>query len=357
MKSYHRLISICILLLTACSASESSAPPPSTSHPAVQTSLQQAQSAASSTAPETTSVTVETTQTSSDTSTSAASQSKEEVIQTLLQRASDHAKKDLDNRENYKKAAGPDNRYFIANTFIRNEFPNYFSDEDKLQKSIEYGYYVQMMGNVQYRAEGEYLIDYMGQQLTQAAQSIYLGTATPQDPEIISALHEIENSLKFLYLQFYGQNATSDLSKIDMSDMPESTKAKVAEVQAILERASMYADKDRTNLIENLNVKEADMRNDKASEFIRTEFPDYYSNEEKIKQAIEYGAYEELVYYPYAYTTQGGHKYYLMGQLLTRTAQSIYLGQLTPEDPQVTSLLADMESMLQSFYLTYYGKQ
>lgn len=128
---------------------------------------------------------------------------KEEIIRELLEKAKIAADED---RYKYMDVSESKKRKDIAAAFIRYEFPDYFSYEETLKKSIEYGYYYEQLHNEYIDVEDEGLTAYwLGKNLTDTAQAVYLGKLSPSSSEVQAVLEELSLRLQFFYGDDYGK--------------------------------------------------------------------------------------------------------------------------------------------------------
>lgn len=130
---------------------------------------------------------------------------RQKEIDVILSRAKTNAEQD----RNYileaidNKAA--QDRSDTATIFIKEQFPEYFSSEELLKKSIEYGCY---MENIYEKFAG---IDngggkyyQMGKIVSEAAKDVYNGSYEATDSYITDKIKELEGILQFFYGQYYG---------------------------------------------------------------------------------------------------------------------------------------------------------
>lgn len=137
---------------------------------------------------------------------------KEQAVEKLLEEAASEADEDRYYVMEYIISDSL-SRASNASCYICVQFPNYFSDEELLKKSIKYGYYEQMLykdHEGENNGAGRYFLT--GKLLTEAAQDIYLGKCTEEDEQTAEKLNELEEQLKFLYDEYYGDNS-ADIKK------------------------------------------------------------------------------------------------------------------------------------------------
>lgn len=146
-----------------------------------------------------------------------------------------------------------------------------------------------------------------------------------------------------------------DTSAEDSIDKKNSDKQQI--IAQLKKQAEEDADKDRINIIEALGDKESDGRLDDALEFIKVNYPDYYSTDELLQNGMKYGYYLAFIYKDYKGADNGYGHYYEMGALVSETAQNVYLGIDTPTDNFTTEQLQALEKLLKFFYREYYGSQ
>ena len=88
----------------------------------------------------------------------------------------------------------------MANQFIQDQYPDYFSSKELLQSSIEYGHYLASL----YK-------DYEGQNngrgRSEATQNAYLGINKSDDEMVVEKMQKLEEQLKFFYDNYYGKSS------------------------------------------------------------------------------------------------------------------------------------------------------
>lgn len=134
----------------------------------------------------------------------------EEIVNNLKTQAENDAEKD---RNSIMEALGnpqADARWSEACGFIKDQYPDYFSSDDLIQKSIKYGHYLAVLYKEYEGMDNGYGRYYeMGQLLSQAAQDIYTGISTPADASVMDKLQELEKQFQFFYGTSYGTAAAS----------------------------------------------------------------------------------------------------------------------------------------------------
>lgn len=93
-----------------------------------------------------------------------------------------------------------------ANAFIRERFPDYFTNKTLIEESIQKGYYVEILYSVNVGENDE---DYMmmGQILCELAQKVYKGEVGLEDDYVKEQLNQLEEKLQLYYGTNYGKNS------------------------------------------------------------------------------------------------------------------------------------------------------
>lgn len=130
---------------------------------------------------------------------------KEGIINNLIKQAGDEAERD---RCFIIEALGDeeaDRHWSEACGFIQNQYPDYFSSDELLQKSIKYGQYLTFVykdSKGMDNGRGRYYE--MGHLVSQTAQDIYNEYIDLADKSVLERLQKLEEQLVFFYGQYYG---------------------------------------------------------------------------------------------------------------------------------------------------------
>lgn len=130
---------------------------------------------------------------------------KQAEIDQLKKQAEEHAEMDRNNILEALGDAQSDERWGAAIGFIKDRYPDYFSTEELLQNSIEYGHYLTSVYKDSEgidNGSGRYFE--MGKLISEAAQTIYLGNNTSEDELILEKMKELEEQLIFFFGEYYG---------------------------------------------------------------------------------------------------------------------------------------------------------
>lgn len=130
---------------------------------------------------------------------------KEETINNLKKQAEDEAELDRHFMLEALGDEGADGRWNEACGFIRDQYPDYFSSDELLQKGIKYGHYlVSIYKDFKGIDNGRGRYFEMGRLVSEMAQDIYTGNADLTDSSVSEALQKLEEQLVFFYGQNYG---------------------------------------------------------------------------------------------------------------------------------------------------------
>ena len=119
----------------------------------------------------------------------------EERIEQLLKQAETDADQD---------------RYYIveAKLFIKEQYPDYFSSTELLERGIKYGHYEETIYSEFADKNNGYGKYYqMGKILSDTTQRIYMGTSSLDDDDVMEQLTQLEELLRFFYRDYYGNNS------------------------------------------------------------------------------------------------------------------------------------------------------
>ena len=126
-------------------------------------------------------------------------------IEKIKQYAEENAEKD---RNAILEALGnveADNRCDKAVLYIKDSYPDYFSNDALIKESIEYGHYlVSVYQDSEGIDNGRGRYFEMGKIVSEVAQDIYLGKRTLIDDTVIEKMRELESLLQQMYDQYYG---------------------------------------------------------------------------------------------------------------------------------------------------------
>lgn len=126
-------------------------------------------------------------------------------IEKIKKYADENAEKD---RINILEALGnveADNRCDRAVLYIKDGYPDYFSSDALLKKSIEYGHYlVAVYKEYEGLDNGGGRYFEMGKIVSEVAQDIYVGKRTSIDDSVTGKMQELERLLQMMYDQYYG---------------------------------------------------------------------------------------------------------------------------------------------------------
>lgn len=126
-------------------------------------------------------------------------------IEKIKKYADENAEKD---RNNILEALGnveADNRCDKAVLYIKDGYPDYFSSDALLKKSIEYGHYlVSVYKDYEGLDNGGGRYFEMGKIVSEVAQDIYVGKRTSTDDSVTGKMQELECLLQKMYDQYYG---------------------------------------------------------------------------------------------------------------------------------------------------------
>lgn len=130
---------------------------------------------------------------------------KEETINNLKKQAEDEAEQDRYFIIEALGDKGADGRWSEACGFIKDQYPDYFSNNELLQKGIKYGnYLVSIYKDSKGIDNGRGHYYEMGRLVSEMAQNIYMGNTNLTDSSILEALQKLEEQLIFFYGQNYG---------------------------------------------------------------------------------------------------------------------------------------------------------
>ena len=132
----------------------------------------------------------------------------EERIEQLLKQAETDADQDryyiveaIDNEEANKRDTD-------AKLFIKEQYPDYFSSTELLERGIKYGHYEETIYSEFADKNNGYGKYYqMGKILSDTTQRIYMGTSSLDDDDVMEQLTQLEELLRFFYRDYYGNNS------------------------------------------------------------------------------------------------------------------------------------------------------
>lgn len=133
---------------------------------------------------------------------------KQAVIDQLKKLAEENAEKDRYNIIEALGDAESDERCSAANQFIKEHYPDFFSSEELLQRSIEYGHYLASLYKDSEGPDnggGRYYE--MGKLVSEVAQNVYLGINKCKDEMVVEKLQKLEEHLIFFYDKYYGNSS------------------------------------------------------------------------------------------------------------------------------------------------------
>lgn len=136
------------------------------------------------------------------------SEASEERIEQLLKQAETDADQDryyiveaIDNEEANKRDTD-------AKLFIKEQYPDYFSSTELLERGIKYGHYEETIYSEFADKNNGYGKYYqMGKILSDTTQRIYMGTSSLDDDDVMEQLTQLEELLRFFYRDYYGNNS------------------------------------------------------------------------------------------------------------------------------------------------------
>ena len=145
-------------------------------------------------------------------------------IEKIKKYAEENAEKDRNAILEALGNAEADNRCDEAVLYIKDSYPDYFSDDTLIKKSIEYGHYlVSVYKDSEGIDNGRGHYYEMGKVVSEVAQDIYLGKRTSTDDTVIGKMQELESLLQQMYDQYYGGykgEASQPYEKILISNHP-----------------------------------------------------------------------------------------------------------------------------------------
>lgn len=126
-----------------------------------------------------------------------------------IEKIKQYAEKNAENDRNaILEALGnveADNHCDKAILYIKDSYPNYFSNDALIKESIEYGHYlVSVYQDSEGTDNGRGRYFEMGKIVSEVAQDIYLGKRTLIDDTVIEKMRNLESLLQQMYDQYYG---------------------------------------------------------------------------------------------------------------------------------------------------------
>ena len=95
-----------------------------------------------------------------------------------------------------------------AKLFIKEQYPDYFSSTELLERGIKYGHYEETIYSEFVDKNNGYGKYYqMGKILSDTTQRIYMGTSSLDDDDVMEQLTQLEELLRFFYRDYYGNNS------------------------------------------------------------------------------------------------------------------------------------------------------
>ena len=95
-----------------------------------------------------------------------------------------------------------------AKLFIKEQYPDYFSSTELLERGIKYGHYEETIYSEFADKNNGYGKYYqMGKILSDTTQRIYMGTSSLDDDDVMEQLTQLEELLRFFYRDYYGNNS------------------------------------------------------------------------------------------------------------------------------------------------------
>ena len=93
----------------------------------------------------------------------------------------------------------------MAKLFIKEQYPDYFSSTELLERGIKYGHYEETIYSEFADKNNGYGKYYqMGKILSDTTQRIYMGTSSLDDDDVMEQLTQLEELLRFFYRDYYG---------------------------------------------------------------------------------------------------------------------------------------------------------
>ena len=95
-----------------------------------------------------------------------------------------------------------------SSLFIKEQYPDYFSSTELLERGIKYGHYEETIYSEFADKNNGYGKYYqMGKILSDTTQRIYMGTSSLDDDDVMEQLTQLEELLRFFYRDYYGNNS------------------------------------------------------------------------------------------------------------------------------------------------------
>lgn len=208
-----------------------------------------------------------------------------------------------------------------AVAFIVEHYPDFYTDNETMEQAISYGYWLEYAYQ-----DNDSARDYaeLGMDLEQAVKYVYRGAEKVEDNATQENLDQIRESLEAI-----GQSIIQETES--STEPPANTSAKVDSLAFAARR----------------DVQEngfTDEQRDAAVDFIVEHYPDFYTDNETMEQAISYGFWLEYAYQDSALT----RIYAELGMDLEQAVKYVYRGAEKVEDTATQENLDQIRESLEA---------